>query len=197
MTRHTTMLAAMLALAAGPAAAYKLLPAGTPVAVSKSRLTVTPPNDWNRLGTRPGRSAESWTLDGLSLNDLTFYGGIAEGETLFRETDKTEKPLPRFSATMLAPDITQLFEASYRIAQNTSLFQIDRIEPIAFAGYPGFLFTYNFVVQNEEVRRRGEAMGAVIGGKLYLISFEAPTIYYFERDLPAFRKIVTSARLGG
>ncbi len=81
---------------------------------------------------------------------------------------------------MLAPDIAQLFESSYRVSVGTSLMSIDPIEPAVFAGQPGFRFAYSFVVQGEEVRRKGEATGAVIGGKLYLITFEAPVIHYFD-----------------
>src|SRR5438034_4846731 len=102
---------AALAMTIGvPAGALpKLMAKGREVIVAKSDLSVTPPIDWNRMGARPGRNAESWTLDGLSLNDLTFYGGIANDTPLFRDARKKTDPLPRFSATMLAPDVAQLF----------------------------------------------------------------------------------------
>ena len=174
-------------------AGYRLMPAGKAVSVAKSTLTVTPPVDWNKLGARPGRNAESWTLDGLSLNDLTFYGGIANDATLFKEVNKKETPLPHLSTTMLPPDIAQLFEASYRIANGTSLMSIDSIEPATFATQPGFRFTYSYTVQNEEVRRLGEARGGIIEGKLFMITFEAPAIHYFARDVEAFRSIADSA----
>jgi len=189
-------LAAALALAVPAAAGYKLMGAGAPVTVAKSPLTVTPTLDWNRLGARPGRNAESWTLDGLSLNDVTFYGGIADQTTLFRETDKKNKPLPRFSSTMLAPDIAQLFEGSYRVAIGTSLMSIDSVAPTTFAGSPGFHFTYSLVTQGEEVRRKGEANGAIIGGKLYMITYEAPVIHYFDASVDAYRKLAASAVMG-
>jgi hypothetical protein len=181
-------------LVAAPAiAGFKLMPAGVPVAVAKSGLTVKPSVPWNKLGARIGRQAESWTLDGLSLNDVTFYGGIVNDTTLFKEVDKTRRPLPRFSSTMLAPDIAQLFEGSYRVAVGTSLMSIDSMEPATFAGQQGFRFTYSFTVQNEEVKRLGEARGAIIGGKLYLITYEAPKIHYFDRDVAAFRALADSA----
>jgi hypothetical protein len=184
-------------LATGVAqAALKLMPLGKPATVAKSTLSVTPSEDWNRLGARFGRNAESWTLDGVSLNDLTFYGGIANDATLFREVNKKERPLPRFSNTMLAPDIAQLFEGSYRIANNTSLMSIDLIEPATFAGQQGFKFVYSFTVQNEEVKRRGEARGAIIDGKLYMITFEAPIIHYYDRDIETARRVFESAVVG-
>jgi hypothetical protein len=181
-----------LTLAAPLYAAGRLKSAGVPVTVAKSTLTVTPDQSWNK-GARPGRLSEAWTLDGLSINELTFYGGILDNTTLFREVNKTTKPLPRFSKTMLAPDVAQLFESSYRVALGTSLMTIDSIEPATFAGNQGFKFTYSFAVE-DEVKRKGEARGAIIGGKLYMITYEAPRIHYFDRDLESFRKIADSAR---
>ncbi len=191
---HAIVLATAL-VAAPVYAGYKLKSANVPVAVAKSGMTVTSTVDWNRNSARIGRFAESWTLDGLSLNDLTFYGGIADNTTLFREVNKKVTPLPRFSATMLIPDIVQMFEASYRVALSTSLMSIDSVEPMKLAGSDGFRFTYNFTVQGEDVKRKGEARGAIIGGKLYLITFEAPAIYYFDRDVTEFRRVADSAKL--
>ncbi|MES2291085.1 MAG: hypothetical protein V4530_15255 [Pseudomonadota bacterium] len=189
--------AAALALSASPAVAgYKLMPTGTKQPVGKLGLSVVPPNDWNRLGAKIGRNAESWTLDGLSLNDLSFYAGIEDGRTLFREIDKKNRPLPKFSSKMLLPDIVQMFEGSYRIASGTSLFSIGNVEPATFAGQPGVRFSYSFVQQDEEVKRNGEATGAIINGKLYLITYEAPAIYYFDRDVAAYRKLVETAKIG-
>lgn len=176
-------------------AGYKMMEANQPVTVAKSTLTVTPDRRWSKLGARPGRNAESWTIDGMELNDLTFVAGIDDGKTLFRDIDKANNPLPRFSATMLAPDIAQLFEASYRVALGTPLMSIESLEPAKFAGVDGFRFTFSLTHQGDEVRRMGEAHGAVIDKRLYLITFEAPAIHYFERDRAAARKIAESATL--
>jgi hypothetical protein len=187
--------AAAALLVAAPALAYKLVPHGVRVSVAKSPMTVDPPIDWNRQQVRPGRNAEAWTLDGMPLNEVTFYGGIVNDQALFKEVAKATKPLPRFAATMRAPDVVQLFEASYRVAGGSSLFQVDGVEPATFAGQGGFRFTYTFTLENEEVKRRGEATGAIVGGRLYLITFEAPAIHYFDRDLDKYRALVASARL--
>lgn len=189
--------AAALAIVAAPASAgYKLMPTGTRQPVGKLGLSVVPPDDWNRLGSKIGRNAESWTLDGLSLNDLSFYAGIEDGRALFREVDKKNRPLPKFSSKMLLPDIVQMFEGSYRIAASTSLFSIGSVEPAVFAGHQGVRFTYSFVQQDEEVKRNGEATGAVIDGRLYLITYEAPAIYYFDRDIARYRRLVETAKVG-
>ena len=66
-----TFAALALGMAAPALAGYALMAANQPVQIGKSILKVTPRGDWNRLGKRVGRNAESWTLDGLTLNDLT------------------------------------------------------------------------------------------------------------------------------
>ena len=195
--RALMIAAALLAMSSPAAASFKLMSAGKPAQVGKSTLTVTPPRDWNRLRQRVGRNAESWTLDGLSLNDATFYGGIEDGRTLFRQADKKNRPLPRFSATMLMTDVAAMFEQSYRIAGGTSLFTIARMEPADFAGRPGFRFAYEFTQAADEVRRKGEAIGAIVGGRLYMATFEAPVIHYYDRDIAAFRALAATARIGG
>jgi hypothetical protein len=189
--RFAGLVLAAALVAISPVQAGGLKPAGVPIAVARSGLTVTPDQGWNK-GIRPGRLSESWTLDGLSINELTFYGGIADNKTLFREIDKTNKPLPRFSKTMLLPDIAQLLETSYRVAIGTPLMKIEAMEPAAFAGSQGFRFTYSLTTP-DDVKRRGEARGAIINGALYMITYEAPRIHYFDRDLGSFQKIAESA----
>lgn len=189
-------LALALLLVGQPLAAGNVLVVpGQKRLVAKSTLSITPASEWNRLGARPGRYAETWTLDGDLLNDVTFYGGIGADKTLFREVDKRNRPLPRVSATMLATDIPALLESSYRIALGTPLMTIDSVEPAPFAGRPGIRFTYSFTRQGDMVKRLGEGRGAMIGGQLYMITYEAPALYYFARSLAAFHQIADSAAL--
>ena len=197
MSRKLALLAAVatLALAAPVAAGNTLIPAGQRIAVAKSAMTVQPGAEWNKLSERPGRNAETWTQDGDELNDLSFYGGIQSGRPLFREVDKKNRPLPKVSATMLITDIPVLLENSYRIARDASSMAIDTITPIEFAGNKGVRFTYTFSKQNETLQRRGEARGAVIGGKLYLVTYEAPSLYYYDRSAAAARAVADSVRL--
>ncbi len=181
---------------AAPALGQRLVPHGQAVAVAESVLVVVPASDWGRLQARPGRHAECWTLDGAGLNAVTFYAGIKRGMALFREVDRHLRPLPRFSASMLPTDVAQFYESSYRVAGGSALFAIDEIAPARFAGRPGFRFAYHFLRETDGVNRRGEATGAVIDQQLYLITYEAPVIHYFEQDLAEYRALVATARVG-
>jgi hypothetical protein len=187
-----------LSLAVAPAAAlagWKVMPHKTPVAVAKSNLTVTPKSDWNRWSSRPSNKGEVWTLDGVSLNELSFFAGIAAGESIYKERNKKDKPLPKFDPKMTLPDVVQMFEASNRIIMETSLFKIDQVEPARLAGHNAVRFTYEYTVKDEEVRRKGEGRAAVIGGKLYLINFAAPALHYHDAGIEEVRAIMDSAKL--
>lgn len=193
--RKLAILIGVTALAmAGPALAYKLIAKGVAVVAGKA-VTVTPGRDWTRIGFAHGKLAESWTLDGLTLNDVTFFGGVPDNTTLIKDQQKKEAPLPRFSKSMLAPDVAQLFEGTYRVALRTSQFSIDSVEPATFAGKTGFRFRYSFELINENVKRKGEAYGAINNGKLYLMTYEAPAIFYFDRNRADFAALVESARI--
>jgi len=192
---RTAAIGLALLLSAPALAGNTLVPAGTPVAVAKSALTVTPPGEWNRLGAHPGRHAETWTLDGDTLNDLTFYGGILAGQPIIREVSRKSRPLPRFAATMLLTDVPVLFEQSYRIALDTALMEVGKVEPASFAGRKGVHFSYRFTRPDEDVRRLGEGYAAIADGRLYMMTFEAPAIHYFDDGIAAARAIAASATL--
>lgn len=174
----------------------RLREANQPEDIASSDLWVTPMIDWNRLGHRPGRgrSTEIWTIDGPPLNKVTFYVGIRDDETLFDEVDRRNRPLPRFSSTMLLLDIPNLLENSYLIGRGVTLFSVENAEPTEFADQPGVRFEYRFAA-SDQVRRRGEAYAMLYDEELYLVTYEAPTIYYFDNSIDAFRQLIASATL--
>jgi hypothetical protein len=193
MKLSASLSALLFVLPAAAIAGNTLIPPKAAVAVAKSALTVTPDREWNKMGRRPGRNAETWTFDGEQLNDLTFYGGIAAGATLLREVSKKHKPLPRFNATMLITDIPTLVENSYRIGADVSVITIDQIEPTTFAGYQGIRFTYDFTPPSDEVHRKGEGHAAIVDGRLYMITFEAPALHFFDASIAPARAVIASA----
>lgn len=190
--RRALPLAAALLLAAPAHAGWKLVPAGAPIAVAKSSMTVRPGEPWNRSIDRPSKRGETWTLDGAALNDLSFYAGVPAGEAIFRERDKRDEPLPRVAAGMLPTDIVAAVEGSYRILLRTPLFEVEEVAPATLGGHKGVRFTYRYTVQDDEVRRRGEARAAIVGGKLYLVTFDAPAIHYFDARIGAARAVMDS-----
>ena len=163
------------------------------VAVAKSAMKVTPARDWNSLSIRPGKKAETWTLDGEQLNDITFYGGVAPGEPLIREQSKKHKPLPKFSREMLLVELPELLEGTYRTEKGIGTFSLVASNPDRFLGNEGIRFTYQYV-DADNLPRKGEARATVIKGLLYMATFDAPRLHYFDALLNDFHALTDTAK---
>lgn len=185
---------AVISVCIGPADAHKLRAKGETVTVADSGMSVTPTRDWNRLGQEPGKHAETWTLDGEQLDDVTFYGGIEPGEPLIKERSKKKDPLPKFQKSTLLVEIPELLEGTYRTDKNIGSFQLLSTEPALFLGNKAVVFTYEYT-DEDQLTRKGEARAAIIGGKLYMVSFDAPRLYYFDKLIGDVRALVATAKL--
>lgn len=168
---------------------------GKAVAVASSKMVVTPPRDWNRLSIKPGKRAETWTLDGEQLNDVTFYGGIEAGAPLIREVNKKRAPLPKLTQSTLLVEIPELLEATYRTAKEIGSFTLSSSSPDRFLGHEGIRFTYEYV-DNDNLHRRGEARATLVDGVLYMTTYDAPRIHYFDKSLSDYRALSDTATLG-
>ncbi|MES2700246.1 MAG: hypothetical protein V4647_11615 [Pseudomonadota bacterium] len=177
-----------------PASAHGLREMGETVEVADSNMAVTPSRDWNRLSGNIGRRTETWTLDGGQLNDVTFYGGIEIGDPLVREQNRRQEPLPKFTETTLLIEIPELLEGTYRTYKSIGTFETLSAEPIRFLGHSGVLFTYEYT-DVDELTRKGEARASIIDGELYMVTFDAPRLHYFEQVIGDFRALADSSRL--
>lgn len=194
-TQRRLPVALCLALAiAMPAAAHDYREKGKPVLVANGTIQVVPPRDWNKLGVRPGKKAETWTLDGEQLNDVTFFGDIAPGEPLVRERSKTRKPFPKFALTTLLAEVPELLESTYRTANGIGDFKMISSAPDKFLGTDGIRFSYEYV-DSDTLPRRGEARASLIKGALYMITYDAPRLSFYDRNVADFRALADTASL--
>ena len=160
-------------------------------------MAVTPTIPWNRQPRSVndiGRE-ETWTRHGLTLDGLSFVGGLEQGRPLVRwQRRSDQRQVPVFRADMSPPEIASMIESFYRIRAGSLQFQMTGLQPRTFLGHPGFQFDYDHLGGNE-LSRRGRVVGAVIGQRLYLILFDAPRDHYFDELIPEVERIVASARL--
>lgn len=167
---------------------------GKPAQIAGSGLTVTPPRDWNRLKIKAGKFAETWTLDGEQLNDVTFFGGVVSGQPLVRERDKKREPLPKFSDTMLLIEVPELVQGTYRAYKQISKFEVTGTTPGQFLGKSGVHFTYAYL-DADDLPRKGEGRAVIVNKKLYMVTFDAPRLHYFDRTVDDFRALAEAAHL--
>jgi len=198
MTKRTALRAAIalaaVATLAAPADAHKLAEKGKAVTVAASNLSVTPTRDWNRLSRKVGKHAENWTVDGEQLDEVTFHAAIEPGEPLMRERSKKKEPLPKFRNDMLLAEVPELLERTYRAGKDARDFQLSESAPGKFLGRDGVTFSYQ-VTDNDGLIRKGEARAAIVDGKLYLVTFDAPRLHYFDLLAEDARALMASATL--
>lgn len=199
-TGRAVTLCVLVALAG--CASYSLVPPSTSLGVAKSALHVSPGQSWNRVLTTmapymQGKTAQSeyWTADGNLLNLLSFHGGVAPGETLFRPVSKQERPMPPFKADMTLADLPEWVESSLRLRSTNTTVQMGEIKPVTFAGQSGVQCDFTFVDESE-VQRRGRVAATIKGGQLFLILFEAVSPVYFDRRIAEVEQIIASATIG-
>ena len=160
-------------------------------------MRVTPTIRWNRVPrtvTEISRE-ENWTLHGITLDSLTFIGGLENGRPLVRWQRRSDiRQVPNFRADMTPPEIASMIESFYRIRAGSLSFNMTGLQPRSFLGQPGFQFDYEHLGGNE-LNRQGRVVGAVIGQRLYMILFDAPKSHFFPTIIPEVERIIDSARL--
>ncbi|HUP67280.1 MAG TPA: hypothetical protein VM145_03590 [Sphingomicrobium sp.] len=168
------------------------------VNVGDGSLSVAPPRSWNRH--RPTffvdiREVEDWTLNGPILDGMSFVTGLKSGHYLIRQRKTADQQVPKFRADMTAPEVAAMLESLYRVRGGAVDFKTLSLQPRPFlAAANGFQLDYEHL-DDDEVWRKGRAVGAVINDRLYLILLDAARSHYYGATLPDFEAIVASAQL--
>ena len=167
------------------------------VTVGDGSMAVTAPRPWNRtrklIFFDDVRQVEDWTLNGPLLDGISFVTGLPAGRTLVRQRRTEDRQVPKFRANMTAPEIASMLETLFRVRGGSIDYRTLGLQPRAFLGVNGFQYDFEHL-DNDELWRRGRAVGAVIDGKLYLILFDAARSHYYANALGDFESLVASAR---
>jgi len=165
--------------------------------VGDGSMVVNPPREWNRVSTVWAiddiRAVEDWTLNGPYLDSISFVTGLKNGRYIIRQNKRDAQLVPKFESDMTAPEIAAMLESFYRVKAGTIDLKTTSLQPRQLMGYPGFQWDFDHLDQ-DEVWRRGRVVGAVIGGRLYLVLLDGTRMHYFADALPDFEAVVNSAR---
>jgi hypothetical protein len=191
-------LSACSSLGAGESgfSAYALVPVRQ-VSVGDGSLTVAAPQPWNRHRSQlfeDIREVEDWTLNGPILDSMSFVTGLKSGRSLIRQRKKADQQVPAFRSDMTPPEIAAMVESLYRVRGGAVDFRTLSLKPRPFLGTNGFEIDYTHL-DDDELWRNGRVVGAVIGGRLYMILLDAARSHYYAATLPDFEAVVASARL--
>jgi hypothetical protein len=192
MMNRRGMLAVPLALlATGCAQVTKV---STGAVTVRERLLVDVAEPWNQFERGLNPMAASWTNEGLFVDTLQFFVGIKDGGLIAPTPSEPKGVAPLvFKSSMKPAEVATLFQNLW--ARDGSTFSVDRIEPHNWLGGEGFRVEFSVVRRADEVKLLGVAWGAIRGGELFIISFTAPRLHFFDRYRPRAEAVARSARL--
>jgi len=190
LLRLALFAAAMAVAACEP---YKVVEAGSQPIGDGMSVTKTKP--WVQIlqPHAPDGPDQVWTMDGMTLNSLLIYGGLADGKVLVKSRGGDTAQPPAFSSSMQGLEIAELVGTtiSRGFAGGVSVETVS-LTPANFMGAPGFAAEFSFAATSG-LEMRCFAEGANIGGKLYMLLYVAPRVHYFAKDLDEVRAIAASA----
>ncbi|MEO8455845.1 MAG: hypothetical protein ABI454_11865 [Sphingomicrobium sp.] len=169
------------------------------VSVGDGNMTVVAPRPYNRhrrILFADVSDVEDWTQNGPILDGISFVSGMKNNRELIRQRRSASQQVPRFRSDMTAPEIAAMLESLYRVKGGAVDLKTLSLKPRPFLAANGFQWDYEHLDQ-DELWRRGRAVGAVIDGKLYMILFDAARSHYYDALLPDFEAIVASAERRG
>ena len=161
------------------------------------RLMVTLDGPWNQLHAPGLGPAQTWTMEGLPVDQLLLYSGIKNGQAIHPERAGpagADKPkVFAFRSTMQPDEIVALFEGM--LTRDGSRFELVKLEPATFGGGKGFRFDYALTRKVDNVQLRGFGYGTVSKGELFAIVYMAPKIAFFARHAPKVEQMCRSAKV--
>jgi hypothetical protein len=167
-----------------------------------NRLVVHVPGAWNKVTDPWEREPyDIWTQEGIPLDHLRLWGGVASGKTLvtkptvwFRAPGEKDKRYPTFTSGLPFDKLVALFETLYSTEGSV---QVTRVEPTVFAGEKGVRFEFTLSRRADDVVLRGVGWAAEHKGELFAATFVAPRLAFYDKLLPMAEAVVKTARIRG
>lgn len=156
----------------------KIAPAGP---YEMKSYTVDLASDWNAIPIRTDRGTRGIVLtkDGPALNSVYLYSDIKPGDGLVNEI-RRDQPVPKFSEDMFELELVEFLVNSLERGAGLKGVETDNVRPDSFNGADAVRFDLMGRTGNG-LNVEGEAMMAVVDGKLNIIFFIAPSEYYAAR----------------
>lgn len=161
-----------------------------------NRLSMKLPQAWNRIAVNDGQPYQTWTQEGLAIDQLRFWAGVKSGEPLRKGlvrtgAGQTAPRVPTYTKGMTLDQLANLFELLY--AADGSTVTVTKIEPAVFASANGVRLEFSVVRKGDDVLLSGLAWASVHKDELFASSFVAPRLHFFSRLAPMARDVVATA----
>jgi hypothetical protein len=163
------------------------------------RMVLTLDGAWNHINMPNSGPAQTWTMEGLAIDQLMIYSGLRDGELVHAESRNpgsgSQPKSFRFRAAMQPDEIVALFEGMF--TRDGSQFALSKLEPAPFVGEQGFRFDYTLTRRIDNVVLSGFGYCAVNKSQLFAVIYQAPRLTFFTRQARRVDAIARSARVKG
>jgi hypothetical protein len=184
----TVALLVVLLLAAGCASVNKIDSGERRIG---DRLVVQLDGAWNHVDAPMMGPAQTWTMEGLTIDQLIIYSGHKDGQPVHASGGGQQKSFS-FRSTMQPDEIVAMFEGM--LTRDGSTFKLGKLEPVPF-GERGFRFEYSVVRKVDNVQLSGVGYGTVSKGELFAMLYMAPRITFFSRHQGRVEQMARSAKV--
>ena len=163
-----------------------------------NQMRVTVSQAWNKVQLPGGEQPyESWTQEGLRLDELRLWGGMGSGTALIKPLPKAPGAVapprvPTFVKGMSDEQLIGLFEQVY--GADGSIVSVERVAPESFMGGRGLRVEFSRVRKNDELGFKGVGWLAVRQDRFYAAAYTAPRLHFFNRLYPRAVAVARSAR---
>ncbi len=160
-------------------------------------LRVDADSGWNRapnmayLGAR--ENSQTWTKDGLLLDQLVFIPAVPDGESLLVSRNEGAA-LPVFRKDMLPNELEEMAEGTFvkLWGEGNAVLSTSNLRPHRFGEHPGIMFDFDARV-TDSPDYKGIAGAFIVNETLYFIYYRAAHPYYFDKHRGAAEAVIMSA----
>ncbi|MEN9539200.1 MAG: hypothetical protein RLZZ126_1435 [Pseudomonadota bacterium] len=167
--------------------------------VINQKMVIKLPQAWNKLANPSNQPYEVWTQEGVTLDQLRLWSGVASGAALAnpvqRPASGKEPRKPVFTRGMPLDQIASQFEAVFAV--DGSNVTMDKLDPVPFMGQKGLRFEFTVTRQSDGVILKGLGWAAEAKGQLHAVTYTAPRLSFFQRHADSVRALVATATLKG
>lgn len=155
------------------------------------KMTVKIDKAWNQLPERIRESSAHWTRDGILLDNLEFFVGVANGAKIGKQQSKNIKPIT-FLASMQGDQLVSLVESYY--SRDESRFTLVKVEPTTFVGAKGVKVRFTLIRKEDDVKLSGIAWVVNRNKEFYAMFYTAPSLGFFPSSEAMVTQIAESAK---
>jgi hypothetical protein len=156
------------------------------------RMSVKLEGAWNHISAPGMGPGETWTMEGLPLDQLLLYSGVKDGQLMHGAAPMgTKMKEYSFRSSMQPDEIVAMFEGM--LTRDGSSFNLVKLEPAMFGGRKGLRFEFATTRKVDGVQLLGFGYGAVSKGELFAILYLAPRLAFYPRYSPRAEQISRSA----